>query len=88
MTNEELYKIAYSNPILTDKECENDLTNNDISSICDEAYNRFIKLSQDDGFDEEDTPITVPRINNTEYDWITLEQFSKELENEIRKMYR
>ena len=88
MTDEELYRIAYSNPILTEEECENELTNNDIFSICEEAYNRFIKLTQDDGLGEEVPPIAEPRINDTEEAWISLDEFRQELEEEIRKMYR
>ena len=88
MTDDKLYRIASSKPILPDEECENELTNKDVFSICEEAYNRFIKLTQDDGLGEEDPPIADPRINDAEEDWINLDEFSQELEEEIRKMYR
>ena len=88
MTDDELYRIASSKPILTDEECENELTNKDIISICEEAYNRFIKLTQDDGLGEEEPPIADPKINDSEDDGISLDEFRRELEEEIRKMYR
>ena len=88
MTDDKLYRIASSKSIHTDEECENELTNKAVFSICEEEYDRFIKLTQDDGLGEEVLLIAEPRINDTEEAWISLDEFRQELEEEIRKMYR
>lgn len=93
MTKEELNKIASSKPILSDGDCE-DIMDNEIKSICDEVYMRFLKLSQDSEYDnilnKESSKIAAARINEAENsdDWMSLDDFNKELENEIRSMYK
>ncbi len=46
MTEHDLYNIASKKPLLTDEELKNQLTNNDIESMTEEAWKMHLQLME------------------------------------------